>query len=95
MGGLGTKDMTHKQRVIHRLKITRGHLQTVMTMVEEGAYCIDVINQTRAVENALQEINYLLLENHLKTCAVKLMKNGKTKQSVGEIMKVLKSNKAL
>lgn len=86
------KDLTHKQRVIHRIRIARGHLDTVLRMVEEEKYCIDIINQSRAVQNALKEIDYLLLENHLQTCVVDLVNMGKAKQSVEEIMTLVKNH---
>jgi len=92
MGGLGIKDMTHQQRVTHRLKIAKGQLDTVLKMAEEGRYCIDVIYQSRAVQSALREIDYLILENHLQTCVVDFVKKGKTKQSVREIIKIFRSS---
>jgi DNA-binding FrmR family transcriptional regulator len=86
------KDMTHHQRVVHRLKIAKGHLETVLKMAEDGKYCIDVINQSRAVQSALKETDYLLLENHLQTCVVNLVNKGKVKQSVEEIMTLFRSH---
>ena len=74
------------------MKIIRGHVDTVLKMIEEGKYCIDVINQSKAVQNALREVDYLLLENHLQTCVVDLVKSGKTKQSGEEIMRVFRNN---
>ncbi len=37
-------------------------------MVDEDAYCIDIIQQVQAVQAALNKINTILLDNHLKTC---------------------------
>lgn len=79
-----------KERIIHRLKIARGHLEKVISMVEKDEYCIDVINQSQAVQSALKEADSLTLENHLQTCVVKHIKNGEAKKSVDEIMKVFK-----
>lgn len=88
--------MQHKkntqERIIHRIKIAKGQIETVLKMAEDGKYCIDVINQSRAVQNALKETDYLLLENHLQTCVVDLVNKGKAKQSVEEIMRLFKSN---
>ena len=78
--------------VIHRLKIARGQLDTVIQMVERHDYCIDVIHQSRAVEKALKEADYLLLENHLQTCVVDFMKKGKVKKSTEEIMLLFRNN---
>lgn len=44
-----------KSKIIHRLKIVRGHLEKVLKMVEEDAYCVDVINQSQAVQAALKK----------------------------------------
>ena len=96
MGGLGIRDTssTH-QRALHRMKIIRGHVDTVLKMIEEGKYCIDIINQSRAVQNALKEVDYLLLENHLHTCALELVKKGKTNQTVEEVMRIFRNNEKI
>jgi len=44
-----------QERVLHRLKITKGHLEKVIKMVEDDVYCIDVIHQMQAVEAAVRE----------------------------------------
>lgn len=82
-----------QERLLHRVKIAKGHLEKVLEMLKEGRYCIDVINQSRAVQSALKEIDYLLLENHLQTCVVDFVKKGEVKHSVGEIMKVFRKQK--
>jgi DNA-binding FrmR family transcriptional regulator len=46
----------------------------VMKMVEEGAYCINVVNQINAVQAALQKINTLVLDRHLHTCVTKAIR---------------------
>ena len=40
-----------------------------LTKVEEGAYCIDVLNQLVAVQRALQKTGERVLERHLRSCA--------------------------
>src|SRR5713101_2668681 len=52
-----------------RLRSVEGHVRGVVRMVEEGAYCIDIIKQTLAIQRALEKVNALLLEDHLETCA--------------------------
>lgn len=51
--------------MLHRLKIVRGHLDKVISMVEQQEYCLDILNQTLAAENALKEVDALVLENYL------------------------------
>lgn len=82
-----------EERILHRLKIAKGHLAKVISMVESGQYCIDVIHQSQAVQRALQESDSLVLENHLKTCVVDHIKKGEVSKTVKEIMEVVKKVK--
>jgi CsoR family transcriptional regulator, copper-sensing transcriptional repressor len=82
-----------QERIIHRLKITKGHLEKIIKMVSENGYCIDILHQLNAVECALKETQSIVLENHLKTCAVDLIKTGKTDNAIGEIMSVFQKKK--
>ena len=56
------------QNALKRLKTIEGHLRGVMRMVEEDAYCIDVIRQIQAVEAALNKVSSGILEDHLSSC---------------------------
>ena len=53
-----------------RLKNVEGHLRGVERMVEEGAYCIDIIRQIQAVQAALNKISASILEEHLSSCLI-------------------------
>lgn len=79
-----------QERILHRLKIARGHLDKVIRMVEDDQYCIDVLHQMQAVESGLKETGNLLLENHLKTCVSDAISKGKADESIAEIMQVFK-----
>ncbi len=79
-----------QERITHRLKIARGQLDKVIRMMEEDAYCIDVMHQMQAVEKGLEQTGNLLLENHLKVCVADSIKKGKADKSIAEIMEVFK-----
>ncbi len=79
-----------QERILHRLKISRGHLEKVIKMVEEDTYCIDVLQQLNAVESGLDETGNVILENHLRTCAADAIRQGKTDEAIVEIMTVFK-----
>jgi DNA-binding FrmR family transcriptional regulator len=55
---------------LRRLKTIEGHLRGVIRMVEEDAYCIDVIRQIQAVEGALNKVSARILEDHLNSCVI-------------------------
>ena len=79
-----------QERVTHRLKIAKGHLEKVIQMIEEDRYCIDVLHQLQAVESGIKETGNVILENHLKTCAADAIRAGKTELAITEIMTVFK-----
>ena len=81
-----------RERILHRLKIARGHLDKVINMVSEDAYCIDVILQSKAVQAGIKEADNLLLENHLKKCVADAMKKGKKDEAIAEVMNVFKKS---
>ena len=77
-----------KKDIVHRLLIAKGHLEKVISMVEEDAYCIDVVHQSIAVQAALKKADEAVLENHLKTCVANSIKSGETNKVVKEVMEV-------
>ena len=58
-----------RAKVASRLRSGAGHVRGVERMVEEDAYCIDLIKQTLAIQRAIDKINAMLLEDHLEHCA--------------------------
>ncbi|OIO33228.1 MAG: hypothetical protein COZ49_01960 [Candidatus Yonathbacteria bacterium CG_4_10_14_3_um_filter_47_65] len=79
-----------KRKIIRRLKIIKGQVRGLEKMIEEDAYCVDIITQTSAVRQALSSIEDVMLENHLSTHVVEQMKNGDHKRATGEILSVYK-----
>ena len=79
-----------KIRSVRRLKLIEGQVRGLQKMVEEDAYCIDIITQASAIKAALSGVEDLLLENHLTTHAIDQVKTGKETQAVAEILKVYK-----
>ena len=55
---------------LRRLKTIEGHLRGIIRMVEDDAYCIDVIRQIQAVESALNKVSTKILEGHLNSCVI-------------------------
>lgn len=82
--------INQKNKLIKRLKIIEGQVRGVQSMVEKDIYCIDIITQSSAIKQAISGIEDILLENHLSTCVVDQIRNGKNKQPTQEILKVYK-----
>ncbi len=74
--------------LIHRLNRIEGQIRGIRGMVEDGRYCTDILVQVAAVNAALNSFNKKLLENHLKTCVVRDIREGKD-DTVDELMETL------
>jgi DNA-binding FrmR family transcriptional regulator len=59
-------------------------------MVEDRQYCIDILNQSLAVQRALKEVDAIILEKHLKSCVTNAIKNNKSSKTYKELMEVFK-----
>jgi CsoR family transcriptional regulator, copper-sensing transcriptional repressor len=58
----------HKQQLLSRLKTIEGHVRGVQRMVDADTYCIDLLKQTRAIQQALSRLDSLILAEHLRSC---------------------------
>lgn len=81
---------TNQPVSLRRLKIIEGQIRGLQQMIQNNAYCIDVITQTSAVKQALSNFEDLLLENHLSSCVVKQIQEGHLEKPIVEILKVYK-----
>ena len=83
--------MSHtKKKILHRYQIARGHLEKVISMLEQDAYCIDIVHQSIAVQAALKKADDEVLKNHLETCVADSIREGNSSEAIGEVMQVLK-----
>ena len=65
-----TKERSDKEfkDLIHRLNRIEGQVRGIKRMVEDDAYCTDILIQVSAVNSALNSFNKVLLSNHIRTC---------------------------
>ena len=64
-------------RLTSRLKKIEGQIRGLQKMLEEDRYCLDIINQTAAIESALGSFKKELLVSHIKHCVVEDIRNDK------------------
>ncbi len=86
------RNQTTQRNVLHRLKIARGHLDKVITMVENDEYCIDVVHQSLAVQAALKKADQALLENHIRHCVAHEVSLGEGETVADELIGVIKKS---
>jgi DNA-binding FrmR family transcriptional regulator len=71
--------------VLKRLSFIEGHLGGVRRMVESDTYCVDVLKQTYAVRRAIEKMESLILEGHLRTCVVEGIREGRDEEVLAEL----------
>ncbi len=74
-----------KTDALKRLSYIEGHLSGIRKMLEEDKYCVDVLKQTYAVRRAIEKMESLLLEGHLKSCVVEGIQTGRAEEIIGEL----------
>ena len=74
--------------LLNRLSRIEGQIRGIRNMVEESAYCTDILVQVSAVTAALNAFNKELLANHIKTCVAEDIKNGNG-ETVDELVATL------
>jgi DNA-binding FrmR family transcriptional regulator len=85
----------HKQGALNRLKTVRGHIDAVITMVDDERYCPDVMKQVSALQSSLEKVNRILLQNHIETCVPEAVAGGRSEEIVDELMEALRYTSAV
>ena len=79
---------TTREQALKRLSYIEGHMAGIRRMIEEDKYCVDILKQTYAVRRAIEKMEGLMLDNHLHTCAVDGIKEGREAQVVAELVEL-------
>lgn len=86
------REQKMKSNLISRLNRIEGQIRGIKGMIEKDAYCNDVLNQISAAQAALDSTSKLVLENHIRGCIVKEIKDGNVDivdELIGTIGKLL------
>lgn len=87
--------MESKQQLLNRLRSIAGHVRGVERMIEEDAYCVDIIKQTLAVQRALEKFNSIVLEGHLEGCVTTAIRGddpGERERVIHELLGLFETN---
>lgn len=71
------RDPSEYEALLKRLSRIEGQVRGVRGMVEKEAYCTDILTQVSAIQSALNAFSRELLANHIHTCVVQDIQNGK------------------
>lgn len=84
------KHPCHKDQIAN-LKRIEGQVRGVQGMIDDGKYCIDILNQIKALKNAITTVEGKILKTHLRECIKDSLKGDKEFEiKIDEIMKTMK-----
>ena len=90
-----TKERSDKESkdLINRLSRIEGQVRGVRSMLENDAYCIDILTQVSAINAALNSFNKVLIANHIRTCVKENIQAGNdevVEELVSTLQKLMK-----
>lgn len=77
-----------QKKLINRLNRIEGQIRGIKSMVENNAYCTDILVQSAAVNAAVNAFNKVLISNHIKGCVVRDIKQEKY-EVIDELVEIL------
>jgi DNA-binding FrmR family transcriptional regulator len=77
-----------RQDALKRLSYIEGHVTGIRKMVEDDKYCIDILRQTHAVRKALEKLEAVILEGHLRTCVPEGIKGNREEAVIQELIQL-------
>tara|TARA_B110000858_G_scaffold61740_1_gene71737 strand:- start:116 stop:376 length:261 start_codon:yes stop_codon:yes gene_type:complete len=84
------KHPCHKDQLTS-LKRIEGQVRGIQGMVEEGKYCVDILNQIKAVKNSIITVEGKILKTHLRECIKESLEgDDQFDNKIDEIMKIMK-----
>lgn len=82
----------HKADALARLRRIEGQVKGLQKMVEEGRYCVEVLQQLAAVQEALRGVTKVVMRNYLENCATNALRSGDAEEAQAiydELMRVI------
>jgi len=83
------KDKNVKEQAQKRINIIKGQLDGLQKMIDRDEYCMDLLNQSLAIQNSIKSLDALLFEKHLETHVADQFQNQKNK-ATEELLKLFK-----
>ena len=77
-----------RKKLINRLKRVEGQIRGIIGMLENDAYCNDILIQSAAVNAAVNSFNKELLASHIRTCVARDIREGKD-ETIDELLRTL------
>ena len=75
------------------LRRIEGQVRGVQQMIVDKRYCMDIVNQIKAIKSALSRVESKILEKHLRSCVTQVLNKKEMEEKITELVKVFKQIK--
>jgi DNA-binding FrmR family transcriptional regulator len=79
-----------RRLLLNRLKRIEGQARGLQRLVDDEAYCLDVLQQVEALTAAADQVALLLIEDHISGCLAHAIESGQGQPYVDEVMTVVR-----
>jgi DNA-binding FrmR family transcriptional regulator len=79
-----------RRELVNRLRRIEGQVRGVQRLVENEAYCLDILQQVEAIAAAADQVGMLVLEDHIDGCLTHAIESGQGQPYVDEVMQVVR-----
>ena len=74
---------------LQRLRRIEGQIRGVIKMIENKRYCMDILQQTRAISAALKAVENNIMKDHMTSCVATALNSNKKKEQANKIKEVI------
>ncbi len=78
-----------RRKALISLKTSKGQIEGIIKMIEDGRYCVDISNQIIAAQALLKKANMLILKQHMHHCVKDAVQQDNADEKIDEIIGIL------
>lgn len=80
-----------RRQALRRIKIIAGQVAALEKQLKEDRYCMDILDLSLSIQRALRSLDALVLDGHLKTHVVEMMKGGEEEKAIAELQRLYRT----
>lgn len=79
-----------KESLMTRMRRVEGQAKGIEKMIEEGRYCIDIVQQISALSSAADEVALIILQNHIEGCVTDAIREQRGEDYIKELLATIR-----
>ena len=80
-----------RRQALRRIKIIAGQVAALEKQIEEDRYCMDILDLSLSIQRALRSLDALVLDGHLKTHVLEMIRNGEEEKAIAELQRLYRT----